>query len=77
MIFVWGLACLWQLFPSRRGRSWAVGITLFLIFWNALIIMQYQSAMIPPEDPVTFTQLYQNQFKVLPFFLEHLLKKFG
>lgn len=77
MIFVWGLAYLWQLFPSRRGRSWAVGITLFLIFWNALIIMQYQSAMIPPEDPVTFTQLYQNQFKVLPFFLEHLLKKFG
>ncbi|MGL5032191.1 MAG: hypothetical protein ACRC6M_00125, partial [Microcystaceae cyanobacterium] len=84
LLFVWGLAYFWEyLFTrfsgqlSRRSlRKIALVTTLFLAFWNVLIVFQYQSAMIPPEDPVTLTQLYQNQFRVLPFFLEHLLKKF-
>jgi hypothetical protein len=80
LIFVWGLAYFWQQFyqwfANRQGHQWAVIITLGLVIWNVLLVMQYQSAMIPPEDPVTLTQLYQNQFKVIPFFIEHLLDKF-
>lgn len=75
-LFVFGLAALWQKFPSRQGKKWALAITLFLPFWNLLIIMQYQSAMIPPEEPITLTELYQNQFKVIPFFVNHILSKF-
>jgi hypothetical protein len=31
--------------------------------------------MIPPEDPITLSQLYQNQFKVIPFFIQRILQK--
>ncbi|WLT36791.1 hypothetical protein NON20_11735 [Synechocystis sp. B12] len=41
-----------------------------------LIVLQYQSGMIPPEAPVTLVELYQNQFEVIPFFVSHLLEKF-
>ena len=75
-LFVFGLACLWEKLASRPWQKWSLGITLFLIFWNFLIIMQYQSAMIPPEDPITLRELYQNQFKVIPFFINHILSKF-
>ena len=74
-LFVFGLAYLWQQFPSRLGEKTAIAITVFLAFWNVLIILQYQSAMIPPEESITLKQLYQNQWQVIPFFLEHLLKK--
>ena len=74
-LFVLGLAYLWQQFPSNLGEKTAIAITLFLAFWNVLIILQYQSAMIPPEEAITLKQLYQNQWQVIPFFLEHLLKK--
>jgi hypothetical protein len=75
IVFVFGLAALWD---SRPHRSWlkiGLGATLFFWVWNALIVMQYQSAMIPPEAPVSLTQLYQNQFRVIPFFIQHLLKR--
>jgi hypothetical protein len=75
-LFVLGLASLWEKLPSRHGKPWAIAITLFFVFWNVLIILQYQSALIPPEEPVTLRQLYQNQGQVIPFFIEHLLKKF-
>lgn len=76
ILFVFGLAALWA---ARPGRSWlkvGLGATFLGWIWNALIIMQYQSAMIPPEAPITLAQLYQNQFRVIPFFIEHLLKRF-
>jgi len=75
LIFVFGLAALWDYFPSRSWKKWGVGISCFLTFWNVLIILQYQSAMIPPEDPITLSQLYQNQFKVIPFFVQRILHK--
>jgi hypothetical protein len=75
-LFVFGLASLWQKNPSRQWQKWGLGITIFLIFWNLLIIMQYQSAMIPPEAPITLRELYQNQFRIIPFFINHLLNKF-
>jgi hypothetical protein len=75
LIFVFGLAALWDYFPGRQWKKWGIGISCFLIFWNILIMLQYQSAMIPPEDPITLSQLYQNQFKVIPFFVQRILQK--
>lgn len=75
LIFIFGLAALWDYFPSRQWKKCAIGISCFLSFWNILIMLQYQSAMIPPEDPITLSQLYQNQFKVIPFFVQRILQK--
>jgi hypothetical protein len=75
LIFIFGLAALWDYFPGRQWKKWGTGISCFLIFWNILIMLQYQSAMIPPEDPITLSQLYQNQFKVIPFFVQRILQK--
>ena len=75
LIFIFGLAALWDYFPGRQWKKWGIGISCFLIFWNILIMLQYQSAMIPPEDPITLSQLYQNQFKVIPFFVQRILQK--
>jgi hypothetical protein len=75
LIFIFGLAALWDYFPGRQWKKWGIGISCFLIFWNILIMLQYQSAMIPPEAPITLTQLYQNQFKAIPFFLQRIVQK--
>lgn len=75
-LFVFGLAGLWDSLPGKNWQKWGLGITLFFIIWNGLIVLQYQSAMIPPEAPVTLTELYQNQFKVIPYFIDHLMAKF-
>lgn len=75
-LFVFGLAALWDNFSGRQWQKWGLGITVFLISWNGLIVLQYQSAMIPPEAPITLTELYQNQFKIIPYFFNHLMEKF-
>ena len=75
-LFVFGIASFWQKFSRQRWQKWAVFVTAFFAFWNMLIVLQYQSGMIPPEAPVTLVELYQNQFKVIPFFVSHLLEKF-
>ncbi|MEB3226910.1 MAG: hypothetical protein VKJ27_00865 [Synechocystis sp.] len=76
LAFVFGLAALWDYRPGTSWQKWGLGITLFLIGWNALIVLQYQSGMIPPEAPITLRELYQNQFQVIPYFLQHLMGKF-
>ncbi len=75
VLFTLGLAALWDARPGRQWQKIALGVTLAGLVWNALIVLQYQSAMIPPEDPVSLVQLYQNQFRVIPFFINHLLKR--
>jgi hypothetical protein len=76
-IFILGLAWFWDWLGTVLGR-WrvALGLTIFLIIWNALIILQYQSALIPPEASITWGQLYGNQLRVLPFFWSHLQERF-
>ena len=70
LIFALGLASLWS---HARGRlSWApAALTLFLIFWNALLTAQYMTGMIPPEKPVSAQTLAANQARVLPFAWRH------
>ncbi len=75
LIFIFGLAALWDNFASKQRKKWAITISLFLIFWNILIILQYQSGLIPAEAPVTLIQLFQNQFRVIPFFFQRILEK--
>jgi hypothetical protein len=47
---------------------------LFFMGWNALLVLQYESAMIPSEAPVTMAQIVQNQLFVIPHFIHHVLK---
>jgi hypothetical protein len=74
-IFVWGLAALWDYVPSHRWKIVGIVATLFFMGWNALLVLQYESAMIPSEAPVTMGQIVQNQLFVIPYFINHLLKR--
>ena len=74
-IFILGLAALWERFKGKAWRVASVAITVFFILWNALLVMQYESAMIPPEEPISVAELYQNQFFVVPFFLNHIFNR--
>jgi hypothetical protein len=75
LIFTLGLASLWQNFQHKKWAIYSVAITLFLMVWNGLLVMQYESAMIPPEEPISISQLYQNQLFVIPFFFNHIFKR--
>ncbi|AIE75985.1 MULTISPECIES: hypothetical protein [unclassified Synechocystis] len=75
-LLVFGVAGFWQKLSGYPWQKWAVLVTLLFAFWNLLIVLQYQSGMIPPEEAVTLTELYQNQFRIIPFFANRLLNKF-
>ncbi|MGK7942786.1 MAG: hypothetical protein AB4062_22030 [Crocosphaera sp.] len=74
-IFVLGLAAFWDYFPRPSWQRWGAGITLFFIVWNGLLGLQYESGMIPPEDPVTMIQIIQNQPLAIPYFLNHVFNR--
>ena len=74
-IFVLGLAAFWDYFPRPSWHRWGVGITLFFIIWNGLLGLQYESGMIPPEEPVTMTQIIRNQPLAIPYFLNHVFNR--
>ena len=74
-IFILGLAAFWDRFKSKAGRISSVVITVFFMVWNALLVMQYESAMIPPEEPISVAELFKNQFLVIPFFLNHIFNR--
>ncbi len=75
LIFTLGLASLWEQFKERKWLIYSSIITLFFMLWNGLLVMQYESAMIPPEEPISISQLYQNQLFVIPFFLNHVFNR--
>jgi hypothetical protein len=79
LIFVLGLAALWDglgnWLPRRAGRALAIALTLLAMLWNALLVMQYESAMIPAEEAVPLLELYGNQFSALPYFVQHVLNR--
>lgn len=74
-LFSFGLAALWDRFPSRSWQRLGVVVTASLIVWNALLVLQYESGMIPPEAPVPIPQLIENQFSAIPFFLNHVFNR--
>ena len=74
-IFVLGLAAFWDYFPRPTGKRWGIMVTVFFIIWNGLLGLQYESGMIPPEDPVTIRQIIQNQPLAIPYFLNHIFNR--
>lgn len=75
LIFVWGLAAFWDNLPVKRSQLIGIFITLFLIGWNGLLVLQYESAMIPSEDPVTMGQILSNQLFAIPHFINHIFNR--
>jgi hypothetical protein len=70
-LFILGLAVLFEraakLFPSRRAAS-AAACVLFAVFvlWNAGLIFQWGSHLIPSRGTVSFSEIVRNQFFVVP-----------
>lgn len=75
LIFTLGLASLWEIFFKKNLLIYPIIITLFFMLWNGLLVMQYESAMIPPEEPISISKLYSNQLFVIPFFLDHIFNR--
>ncbi|MGP0130766.1 MAG: hypothetical protein ACTMUB_05960 [cyanobacterium endosymbiont of Rhopalodia musculus] len=75
LIFVWGLAAFWDNLSCKRSRLLGVGVTLFLMGWNTLLILQYESGMIPSEDAVTIRQVLHNQLFAIPYFINHIFNR--
>ncbi|XHU95235.1 MAG: glycosyltransferase family 39 protein [cyanobacterium endosymbiont of Rhopalodia gibba] len=75
LIFVWGLAAFWDNLSCKRLPLIGVGVTLFLMGWNALLILQYESGMIPSEDAVTIREVLHNQLFAIPHFMNHLFNR--
>src|SRR6266566_2059802 len=71
VFFILGLAVFFdraaQLFPSRRA-AFAAACALLAVFtlWNAGLIFQWGSHLIPARGPVSFSEIIRNQFFVVP-----------
>ena len=69
--FILGLAVFFdraaQLFHSRRA-AFAAAIVLLAVFtlWNAGLIFQWGSHLIPARGPVSFSEIAHNQFFLVP-----------
>ena len=75
LIFVWGLAAFWDSLLWKQSRLIGVGVTLFLMGWNALLVLQYESGMIPSEDAVTIRDILHNQLFAIPHFMNHIFSR--
>jgi hypothetical protein len=70
-IFIFGLALLLQRFAQlfrspRRAFAAAAALLFFLVAWNAGLIFQWGSHLIPARGPVSFSEITRNQFFVVP-----------
>jgi hypothetical protein len=74
-IFVFGLAALWDYFRIRQWQRAAIALTGFFMAWNVLLVMQYESGMIPAETAISLVELYRNQLSVIPYFLNHVFNR--
>ena len=74
-IFVFGLAALWNYFQRKSQLLIPLGVTLFLIFWNSLLVLQYESGLIPPEEAISIKKLVLNQFSAIPYFINHVFNR--
>jgi hypothetical protein len=70
-LFILGLAVFFhraaQLFRSRRAAlAAAVALLAVATFWNAGLMFQWGSHLIPARGPVAFSEVLHNQFFVVP-----------
>jgi hypothetical protein len=69
--FILGLAVFFdraaQLFPSRRAAFAAAGIVVAVFtLWNAGLMFQWGSHLIPARGPISLSEMAHNQFFVVP-----------
>lgn len=70
-VFIFGLALLLQRFgalfrSSRRAFVTACIPLALFVLWNAGLIFQWGAHLIPPRGPVSFSEVFYNQFFVVP-----------
>jgi hypothetical protein len=70
-VFVFGLALLLQRFAQlfrspRRAFASAFALIFLLVAWNAGLIFQWGSHLIPARGPISFSEMAHNQFFVVP-----------
>ncbi len=70
-LFILGLAVFLERFTRflRTPRSALVSASVFLacfVFWNAGLMFQWGSHLIPARGPISFPQMIRNQFFVVP-----------
>jgi hypothetical protein len=71
LLFILGLAVFFdraaQLFRSRRAAlTAAIALLAVSSFWNAGLMYQWGSHLIPARGPVSFSEIVHNQFFVVP-----------
>ncbi|MGK7933349.1 MAG: hypothetical protein AB4041_18215 [Microcystaceae cyanobacterium] len=74
-IFVFGLAALWDYLQRKSKFLIPLALTLCLILWNGLLVLQYESGLIPPEEAISIKQLMLNQFTAIPYFINHVFNR--
>jgi hypothetical protein len=70
-LFILGLGVflerLARIFRSRRAALATVSAVLALfIFWNAGLMFQWGSHLVPARGPISFSQMVRNQFVIVP-----------
>ena len=70
-LFILGLAVFLErftrIFRTRRAALWAASVFLACFtFWNAGLIFQWGTHLIPARGPISFPQMIRNQFLVVP-----------
>ena len=80
-LFILGLAVFLdrftRLFRTRRAALAAACIFLAcFVFWNAGLIFQWGTHLIPARGPISFSQMAQNQFSVVPRQITLQLEKY-
>lgn len=80
-LFILGLAVFLdrftRVFQSRRAAI--AGASIFLacfVFWNAGLMFQWGTHLIPARGPISFSQMIQNQFSVVPRQITLQFKKY-
>jgi hypothetical protein len=80
-LFILGLAVFLdrftRIFRSRRAALAAAGIFLScFVLWNAGLMFQWGTHLIPARGPISFSQMIQNQFLVVPRDITMQLEKY-
>src|SRR5260370_15468364 len=80
-IFIFGLPLFLQKFTQlfrspRRSFAAAAPLLFFLVAWNAGLIFQWGSHLIPARGPVSFSVITRNQFFVVPRHLSGDLQRY-
>jgi hypothetical protein len=79
-IFVLGLAAFFdflaRVFEERRANIMATTITSILILWNAGLIFQWGTHLIPARGPISWRDAAYNQIAVVPAQATHTVKAY-